>query len=126
MKKLITSTVIALSLSASASAAQDLVMEDFFFLKGDNSFINQAVFAMRVRNNSDQEIVAYKGTVVCRDAFGDVAFRLGIIKRSANLEPGETSVDRWEPNMFSDANNIIISNRKTNFDCDFTSVQIAN
>jgi hypothetical protein len=77
-----------------------------------------------VKNNTASEIVAWKGAMVCKDAFGDVAFRTKLNNKSANIAAGDTDNGLWELNMFGKAGSTIKNNDAKNFDCSLEDVKL--
>ena len=77
-----------------------------------------------VKNNTASEIVAWKGAMVCKDAFGDVAFRSKLNNKSANIAAGDTDNGLWEFNMFGKAGSVIKNNDAKNFTCSLSDVKL--
>ena len=91
---------------------------------GRGEFDVTAVLKLDLKNNTNSEIVAWKGNVTCLDAFGDEAFSMKLNSKSANILPGKTESGRWSPNMFGKAGSVIKNNDAKNFTCSLSDVKL--
>jgi len=91
---------------------------------GRGEFDVTAVLKLDLKNNTNSEIVAWKGNVSCLDAFGDEAFSMKLNSKSANILPGKTESGRWSPNMFGKAGSVIKNNDAKNFTCSLKDVKL--
>ncbi|MBL6606440.1 MAG: hypothetical protein ISP40_10390 [Alphaproteobacteria bacterium] len=78
-----------------------------------------------VTNLTDREIIAWKGSFVCKDAFGDEALSLNLKDSSANIKPGQSEISGFAANMFSETTSFLKNNDANNFDCGFTELKVA-
>ena len=103
---------------------EDLSLEKVVFGRNPNEYITQGSIVLRVKNNTKNEIVAWKATVVCKDAFNEPVLRLSVVSRSANIKPGQTVGGTWMPNMFSDESDLLLNNTAKNFTCSLENTKI--
>ena len=117
-------TIAAVATISTSAYANDMTLDNVEFSVGEygmKSFID-----LTVTNHSDKEIVAFKGQIICLDAFGDLAFEYGIKASSANVLPKATEILTWSPNMFSKVGQIVKANDAKNFKCSLGDLKIAN
>ena len=122
MKKAILAT--AISLTALTANAEVLQLTSFDFAKDEYGM--QGSLGITVKNTSNKEVEAYKGKIECTDPFEETVIDLSIKDSSANIKPNDSITGYWNPNMFSKANNIIMSNTgdEANFECKLTNQKI--
>jgi len=122
MKKTILSTTLLLSSLTLNAEVLDLTSFDF----GKDEYGFQANIGITLKNTSNKEVEAYKGSIQCTDPFGDMVVDLSVKDSSANIKPNQSATGYWTPSFLNDANNIIMANTndEANFDCKFTNQKV--
>jgi len=112
-----------LLLFSTSATAQTLELVDVDF--SSDKYGLSGILGLTVKNNSDREIIAWKGILTCYDALGDLAFKTKLKSRSANIKPRQTEVGKWEVEMFTSVHNVVMNNDADNFDCSLDDVKVA-
>lgn len=123
MKK---SMLVATALIAISTTAQAEALRLNRTLFSSDEFNIQGRIELNLTNTSSKEIVAFKGTIVCNDAFGEEVIRMPVISRSANIPAGKTDSYIWAVGIWTREGKLIQTNNARNFKCSFVNQQIVN
>lgn len=89
----------------------------------------EAVLTLKVRNNTQKRIKAWKAVVIIKNAFGDVLFRARLTDGTANIGPGETEQASfsWEDNQFieDEPYDKLVAYSEENLRVELTEVQLS-
>ena len=92
---------------------------------GTDQYGIYGVLRFSVKNDTDKEIIAWKGRFVCRNAFGEEAFALNLSDDSSNIKPGKSDSAAFQLNPYEKAGKLVLTNDAKNFKCGFTSITLA-
>ena len=123
MKKTLLTIAATVAITTSAQA-QDLKVQGTEFSGGD--FNIEGIIRLDLANTTSKDIQAFKGTILCLDAFDDEAIKLTVKARSANIPANSSKQLSWKASMFSPVNDILINNDAKNFKCSLEDQKIVN
>ena len=123
MKKTLLTLAATIAITTSAHA-QDLKVTSAEFSGGQ--FNMEGMISLNLANTTSTDISAFKGTIICLDAFDDEAIKMSVLARSANIPANTTKQKTWKASMFSDTSDILINNDAKNFKCSLEDQKIVN
>ena len=92
-------------------------------------FSAEVVLTLKVRNNTQERIKAWKAVIIIKNAFGDLLFRVQLTDGTANIAPGQTrgASFSWEDNQFIDGEpyDKLVAYSKENMRVQLTEVQLS-
>ena len=123
MKKTLLTIAATIAITTSAQA-QDLKVQGTEFSGGQ--FNIEGIIRLDLANTTSKDIQAFKGTILCLDAFDDEAIKLTVKARSANIPANSSKQLSWQASMLSPVNDILINNDAKNFRCSLEDQKIVN
>lgn len=116
--------IVGLSLFAASLSlhASDIEIKNVKFDKV--GLLSTPSISGEVANNTNKHVIAWRGSLVCHDAFGDKVINQSVVSRSADIAPGASKESAWTLNIFGDEGGIVSNNDSRFFACYLTNIDV--